>query len=135
MNSGFPEAIVTDPVEIQSMRQNRARNCVAHPIVEVILRRNCEVPHNATLFTHKMVVLFDGRVVSVKTFTEIEFANFPLRCKDMEVAVDGAKRHPRNLLTHLCVYPFRSRMRSRPVQNLINLLTLSASLCPEDLHG
>ena len=87
-----------------------ARHNISHPIMEVILRRNCEVPHNATLFTNKMVVLFCGRVVPVKSLTEIEFANFPLRCKDVEVAVDCAERNMRNLLTNLLVDPFRCRM-------------------------
>ena len=78
--------------------------------MEVIQRRNWEVPHNATLFAHKMVVLFNCRVVTVKTFTEIEFANFSLRCKDVEVAVDSAKRDARDLFTHLLVNPLRCRM-------------------------
>jgi len=103
--------------------------------VEVILRRNCEVPHNATMVTYKMVVLFYGRVVPVKSFTEIEFANFPLRCKDVEVSVNGAERHPRYLFTNLFVYPLRGWMRRGPFQNLKDLLPLSAAFCSEDLHS
>ena len=133
--SDLAEAIIADPIEIQAMRRDSTRYDIAHTIMEVILRRNWEVPHNATLFTHKMVVLFDGRVVSVKSFTEIEFANFPLRCKDVEVSVNCAERHPRDLFTHLSVNPFRSRMRRGPFQNLKDLLPLSATFCSEDLHS
>jgi hypothetical protein len=106
----FPLAIIADPEEIESVGPYSARHHISNPIMEVILRRNWEVPHNATLFTNKMVVLFCGRVVPVKSFTEIEFANFPLRCKDVEVAVNCAEGDMRNLLTHLLVNPFRRRM-------------------------
>jgi len=126
----LPKAIVADPVEIQAMRRDSPRYGIAHTFMEVILRRNLEVPHNATLFTNKMVVLFYGRVVTVKSFTEIELANFPLRCKDVEVSVNCSEGHPRYLFPDLLVYPFRSRMRSRSLQDLIDLLTLSAAFCP-----
>jgi len=126
--------MVADPIEIQAMRRDVARHHIAHSFVEVILRRNCEVPHNATPVTDKMVVLFYGRVVPVKSFTEIEFANFRLRCKDVEVTVDCAEGYVRYLLTNLLVNPFRGWMRSRPLQNLEDPLPLSASLCPEGLH-
>jgi hypothetical protein len=132
--SDLAEAIIADPIEIQAMRRDGSRHDIAHTFMEVILRRNWEVPHNATLFTDKMVVLFYGRVVPVKPFTEIEFANFPLRCKDMEVSVNCAERHPRYLLTNLLVHPLRGRMRSCPLQNLVDLLPLSAAFCSEDLH-
>jgi len=116
------------------MRRDSTRRHVTHSLVEVILRRNCEVPHNATLITNKMVVLFYGRVVPVKSFTKIEFANFRLRCKDVEVTIDCAEGYVRYLLTNLLVYPFRGWMRSRPLQNLEDPLPLSASFCPEGLH-
>jgi len=116
------------------MRRDSTRHHVTHSLVEVILRRNCEVPHNATLITNKMVVLFYGRVVPVKSFTKIEFANFRLRCKDVEVTIDCAEGYVRYLLTNLLVYPFRGWMRSRPLQNLEDPLPLSASFCPEGLH-
>jgi hypothetical protein len=112
--SDFAKAIVADPVEIQAMGRNVTRHHIAHSIVEVILRRNGEVPHNATLFTNKMVVLLYGRVVSVKSFTEIEFANFPLRCKDVEVAVNCAEGYTWDLLPNLFMHPFRRRMRGCP---------------------
>jgi hypothetical protein len=132
--SDLAEAIIADPIEIQAMRRDSSRYDIAHTVMEVILRRNWEVPHNATLFTNKMVVLFYGRVVSMKSFTEIEFANFSLRCKDVEVSVNCAERHPRYLFTNLSVNPLRGGMRSCPLQNLKDLLPLSASFCPEDLH-
>lgn len=132
--SDFAEAIIADPIEIQAMRRDSSRYDIAHTFVEVILRRNWEVPHNATLFTNKMVVLFYSRVVSVKSFTEIEFANFPLRCKDVEVSVNCAERHPRYLLTNLFVNPLGGWMRSCPLQYLIDLLPLSATFRPEGLH-
>jgi hypothetical protein len=132
--SDLAEAIIADPIEIQAMRRDSSRHDIAHTFMEVILRRNWEVPHNATLFTNKMVVLFYGRVVSVKSLTEIEFANFPLRCKDVEVSVNCAERHPRYLFTNLFVNPLGGRMRSCPLQNLVDLLPLSAAFCPEDLH-
>jgi hypothetical protein len=113
--SDLAEAIIADPIEIQAMRRDSPLHDIAHTFMEVILRRNWEVPHNATLSTNKMVVLFYGRVVSVKSLTEIEFANFPLRCKDVEVSVNCAERHPRYLLTNPFVNPFRGRMRSCPL--------------------
>jgi len=109
--SDLAEAIVTDPIEIQAMRRNGTGYDIAHTFMEVVLRRNWEVPHNATLFTNKMVVLFYGRVVSVKSFSEIEFANFSLRCKDVEVSVNCSERYPRYLFTNLLVNPLRGRMR------------------------
>lgn len=133
--SNLAEAIITDPIEIEAMGRDRSRHNIAHTFVEVILRRNWEVPHNATLFANKMVVLFYGRVVSVKSLTEIEFANFSLRCKDVEVSVNCAERHPRNLLTNLFVNPLSSRMRGCPLQNLKDFLPLSATFCSEDLHS
>jgi hypothetical protein len=109
--------MVADSVKIQAMSRNGARYHIAHAIVEVILRRNCEVPHNATLIANKVIVLFNGRVVPVKSFTEIEFANLRLRSKDVEVSVDRAEGYVRYLL-----------------QNLQDSLPLSASLCSEGLH-
>jgi hypothetical protein len=126
--------MVADSVKIQAMSRNGARYHIAHAIVEVILRRNCEVPHNATLIANKVIVLFNGRVVPVKSFTEIEFANLRLRSKDVEVSVDRAEGYVRYLLANLLVDPFRSWMRSRPLQNLQDSLPLSASLCSEGLH-
>ncbi len=102
--------------------------------MEVILRRNLKVPHNATLFTNEMVVLFYGRVVSVKTFTEVEFAYLPLRCKDMEVSVNRAERNMREVLANLPVDPFCGWMRCCPLQDLKDLLSLSASLCSKGQH-
>jgi len=134
INSDLAETFIADPVEIQAMRGDSPLHNIAHTFVEVILRRNWEVPHNATLFTNKMVVLLYGRVVSVKSFTEIELANFPLRCKDVEVTVNCTERNTWDLLPDLLVYPFSRRMRSCPFQHLINLLPLSASLGSEGLH-
>jgi hypothetical protein len=87
--------MIADPIKIQAMGRYDSRHHISHSIVEVISRRNCEVPHNATPVTNKMVVLFYGRVVPVKSFTEIEFANFPLRCEDVEVTIDCAQGYVR----------------------------------------
>lgn len=133
--STFAEAIRTDPVEIKAMGRDVSRHDIAHSIMEVILRRNCEISHNAALLAHEMVVLVNHSVVTVKPFAEIEFANLSLRCKDMEISVDCAKGDLRNLLANLLKDPFCRGMRRGSLQHLKNLLPLSASFCTEGLHA
>jgi len=117
------------------MTCNVPRDNIAHPVVQVLLQRNFEVPHNTAVLAHKMIVLIYRSVIAVKPLSEVEFPDLSLSCEYVEVSIDCAKRDSGNLRTNLLIDPLRRRMRNGSLQDLIYNLTLSASLRPDGLHG
>jgi hypothetical protein len=72
------------------MACNIARNNITHSVVEVLLRRDLEVLHNAAAFAHKMVVLIHCCVIAMKTLSKVELLDFSLSCEDVEVSINRA---------------------------------------------
>jgi hypothetical protein len=94
MFSAFAQAIRADPEKVEAMARNIARNNISHSIVEVLLRGKIEIPDDAATFTHKMTMLIYCCVVTMKPLSKIEFLNFSLSRKDMEVSIDCPERNP-----------------------------------------
>jgi hypothetical protein len=117
------------------MVRDFTRDNVTYPIMKVFLRRDFKVPHYAASFAYKMIVLIYCCIVAMKPLSKIEFLDLSLSGEDVEVSIDCAKRNARYLRTHLLMDPFCRWMSDGFLQNLIDLLTLSASFCPNGLHG
>jgi hypothetical protein len=95
--SAFTQAIRTNPKKIEAMACNIARDNITYSVVEILLKRNFEVPHNAAALAHKMIVLIHCSIVAMKPLSEVEFPNLSLSCEDVEVSIDCAKRDAGNL--------------------------------------
>jgi hypothetical protein len=133
--SAFAKAIRANSKKVEAMTRDFTWDNVSHPIVEVRLRGNSEIPHNAAVFAHKMIVLIHCRIITMKPLSKIEFLDFSLSCEDVEVSIDCAQRNAGYLRTDLLIYPLGRRMGNRLFQNLIDFLALPTPLCPDSLHG
>lgn len=133
--SAFAQAIRANPEKVEAMTRNIPGNNITHAVVEVLLRRYFQVPHNAAVFAHKMIVLIHCRVVTMKPFSKIEFLNLSLSCEDVEVSIDCAKRNARYLRSDLLIHPLCRWMGNGLFQDLIDFLALSTPFCPDGLHG
>jgi hypothetical protein len=133
--SAFAQAIRANPEKVEAMIRNFARNNISYPIVEVLLRRDLKVSHYAASFAHKMIVLIYCCIITMETLSKIEFLYLSLSSKDVEVSIDGAKRNAGHLRTHLLMHPFCRWMSDGICQNLIDLVSLFTSFCPDGLHG
>ncbi len=133
--SAFAQAIHADPEKIEAMACNIARDNITHSVVEVLLKWNFEVPHDAAVLAHKMIVLIHCCVVTMKPLSKVEFLDLSLSCEDVEVSIDCAKRDAGNLRANLLIDPLRRRMSNSFFHDLIDLLALSTSFRPDGLHG
>lgn len=103
--------------------------------MEVFLRGDFKVSHYPTSFAHKMIVIACCRVITMKPLAKIEFLYLSLSCKDVEVAIDCAKRDMGYLRSYLLMHPFSRWVSDGLLKDLINLFALSASFRPDGLHG
>ena len=133
--SAFAQAIRANPEKVEAMIGDFARNHVTNPIMEVLLRRDLKISHYTASFANKMIMLVYRRVVTMKSLTKIEFLYLSLGGEDVEVSINCAKRYSGYLRTHLLMHPFCRWMCDGLCQDLINLFALSASFCPNGLHG
>lgn len=113
---------------------NLSGDDIAHPIVDIVLRRDGKILHRPAELTNKVIMLLHGRIISMDSFTEIELADFPLRCEYVKITVNCAKRYSGNLLSDLFVHPFCGGVRPCPLQDLEDLFSLTASLCSKAFH-
>ena len=133
--SAFTQAIRTNPEKVEAMARNVAWNNITYSIVEVILRSNLKVPHNAAVFAHKMIMLVHCCVIAMEPLSKIEFLNLSLSCEDVEVSIDCTKRDVGYLRTDLLIHTLRRWMSYGLFQNLIDLLSLSTPFRPDGLQG
>jgi len=69
------------------MRSNRTGHFLPYTLVQIILRWDSKIPHDAAPFANKMIMLIDGRIVPTNSFTKIELADLSLLLEDMQIAV------------------------------------------------
>jgi hypothetical protein len=116
------------------MRMNLSLDDIAHPIVDIVLRRDGKILHRAAELANEVIMLLHGPIISMDSFTEIELADFPLRCEDVKITVNCAKGYSGNLLSDLFVHPFCGGVRPCPLQDLEDLFSLTASLRSKPFH-
>ena len=133
--SAFAQAIQADPEKIEAVACNIARDNITHSVVQVLLKWNFEIPHNAAALAHEMIVMIHCCVVTMKPLSKVEFLDLSLSCEDVEVSIDCAERDARNLRANLLIDPLCRRMSNGFFQDLIDLFTLSTSFRPDGLHG
>ena len=133
--SAFAQAIRANPEKVEAMTRNIPGNNITHAVVEVLLRRYFQVPHNAAVFAHKMIMLVHCCVIAMEPLSKIEFLNLSLSCEDVEVSIDCTKRDVGYLRTDLLIHTLRRWMSYGLFQNLIDLLSLSTPFRPDGLQG